>query len=207
MTSPVNPGQVIWSGDNPGIYLKDAQGQWQALAVYFRVITSPHGAGCGMLVLGEPFSARGWPQATNLVVSNNEPLMRWLVADYVSRFASFRGATGLGAMSYLQADSMRTEGQGTESHGKTFHQEHMHAAGVRVTMRWDDLAPPFAVDVPPAMSATGEHQMYSVFVEARRGAILVNDQPLPGQVIIRDFLGGRMSTAFLAFSETWIKPA
>jgi hypothetical protein len=61
--------------------------------------------------------------------------------------------------------------------------------------------------VPPAMSATGEHQMYSVFIEARHGRISVDGQSLPGKVIIRDFLGGRMSTAFLAFSETWIKPA
>lgn len=202
MTSPVNPGQVVWSGDNPGIYLKDAQDRWQALAVYFRVVVSPHGAGRGMLVLGEPFSDRGWPLAPNLFMSDNEPLMRWLVADFVSRFASFRGAAGLQAMRYVQAEAMQTTGD-----GKTFHQERMKAGDVSLTMRWEDLAKPFAVDVPPAISATGQHQMYSVFVEAKRGVIMVNDQPLPGQVIIRDFLGGRMSTSFLAFSETWVKPA
>lgn len=202
MQSPVNPGQVVWTGDNPGIYLQDPQGRWQTMAVYFRVVSSPHGAGSGILVLGDPFSERGWPQANNLFVSDNEVLMRWLVADFVSRFASFRGASGLQAITYLNAESIQTAGD-----GRSFHEQSMQAAGVRVSMRWDDLGVPMAVDVPPAMSATGEHQMYSVFIEARHGRISVDGQSLPGKVIIRDFLGGRMSTAFLAFSETWIKPA
>ena len=40
MTSPVNPGAVVWSGDNPGIYLKDASGAWQTLSVFSG--SSPH---------------------------------------------------------------------------------------------------------------------------------------------------------------------
>lgn len=201
MPSPVNPGQVVWSGDNPGISLQDPQGRWQTMAVYFRVVSSPHGAGSDILVLGDPFSTRGWPQAPNMLVSDNENLMRWLVADFVSRFASFRGALGLHAMTYLHAKAIETAGD-----GRTFHEQSMRATGVRVAMRWDDLGVPMAVDVPPAMSATGEHQMYSVFIEARQGRISVDGQSLPGKVIIRDFLGGRMSTAFLALSETCIKP-
>jgi hypothetical protein len=201
MTSPVNPGQVVWSGDNPGIYLKDASGAWQSLSVYFRVVASPHGSGSGILVLGAPSLAQCWPQVSNVFLSTNDPLMRWLVQDFVSRFASFRGAPALQAMTYLTATASRTEGD-----GKTFHQETLEAPGLQLSLRWEDLGQPFAVDVPPAMSATGEHQMYSTFVEARRGTILVNGQALPGEVIIRDFLGGRMSTAFLAFCETWVKP-
>lgn len=201
MLSPVNPGRVVWSGDNPGIYLKDAAGQWQTLAVHFRVVTSPHGSGQGLLLLGDPYVAEGWPRARNLCLSTNEPLMRYLVDDFVSRFASFRGAQGLQAMTHVAANAVRTEGD-----GRSFHQETFEGPGVRASLRWDDLATPFAVDVPPAQSATGEHQMYSVFVEARRGRVTLDDQPLGGEVIIRDFLGRRMSTAFLAFSETWVSP-
>jgi hypothetical protein len=43
-------------------------------------------------------------------------------------------------------------------------------------------------------------------VEAKRASILVDGKPLPGKVVPRDFLGRRMSTAFLAFSETWVNP-
>ena len=202
MTSPVNPGKVVWSGDNPGIYLKDTQGNWQTLAVYFRVVTSPVGPGTGVIVLGAPYTGSGWPQAPNLCITGNEPLMRWLVSDFVSRFASFRGAPGLQAMRYLRAESTQSAAE-----GQVFHEEILKAGGVSVALRWEGLGAPFAVDVPPAMSSTGAHQMYSVFVEARSGTVKINDKALPGQIITRDFLGGRMSTAFLAFCESWILPA
>lgn len=202
MASPVNPGKVEWSGENPGIYLKDAEGLWQALSVYFRVVTSPHGPGVGVVLIGAPATGAGYPEAPNLCLSNNQPLMRWLVANFVSRFASFRNCAGLEAMTYHGADRFNTTGD-----GRTFHQEQVAGDKLEVTLRWDSLSAPFAVDVPPAMSATGMHQMYSVFVEAADGTIALNGQRMPGQVIQRDFLDRRMSTAFLAFSETWVKPA
>ena len=201
MTSPVNPGSVEWSGENPGIYLKDAQGAWQTLSVFFRVVTSPHGRGAGAIVLGAPAAAAGYPAAPNLCLSDNEPLMRWLVEHFVSRFASFRGMAGLAAMTYRAARAFATGGDGS-----SFHEESVRGDGVALSLRWTSLKKPFAVDVPPAMSATGRHQMYSVFVEAGDGAITLDGARLPGTVIVRDFLGGRMSTAFLAFSETWINP-
>ena len=202
MASPVIPGQVVWSGDNPGIYLKGAHGDWQSLAVYFRVVTSPHGSGSGIVVLGAPRAATGWPQSPNFCISSNEPLLRWLVGDFVARFASFRGMAGLQAMRYLPATTTRTAGDGS-----SYHEESLEATGLSATLRWERLSTPFAADVPPDMSSTGAHRMLSVFVEAQSGSITVNGSPLPGQVIERDFLGRRMSTAFLAFCETWITPA
>jgi hypothetical protein len=202
MTSPVNPGQVEWSGENPGIYLKDESDNWQALAVYFRVVTSPHGRGAGALVLGAPGMEASYPEAPNVCISDNEPLMRWLIDRFVSKFASFRTASGLRAIAVRRLTSASTRGD-----ARTFHEERLDAGDASIVMRWEDLRQPFAVDVPPSMSATGAHQMYSVFVEARRGSIMLDGRSLPGRVIERDFLGRRMSTAFLAFSETWITPA
>jgi hypothetical protein len=202
MASPVNAGKVEWSGENPGIYLKDSEGRWQTLAVYFRVVTSPHGPGAGAVLIGAPSTAAGYPEAPNVCVSNNERLMHWLVENFVSRFASFRDSAGLRAMTYRAANEFSTTGD-----GRTFHQEHLAGDGLEVTLRWESLSSPFAVDVQPGMSATGEHQMYSVFVEAVDGSITLNGERLPGKVIQRDFLDRRMSTAFLAFSETWIRPA
>ncbi|MBC7608649.1 MAG: hypothetical protein H7228_03590 [Polaromonas sp.] len=199
--NPVNPGKVIWSGENPGIYLKDASGAWQSLSVYFRVVTSPFGPGTGVVVLGAPQVASGWPGTSNLCLSTNQALMRWLVSDFVSRFASFRDAPGLRSMAYLPATSCQTSGD-----GQTFHEEALQGDQLSVVLRWENLSEPFAVDVPPAMSATGEHQMYSVFVEAQSGSIKINGIALPGQVIERDFLGRRLNTAFLAFCESWIAP-
>lgn len=201
MVSPVNSGKVVWSGDNPGIYLQDAQGNWQTLAVYFRVVTSPHGPGSGVILLGAPRIGAGWPLEPNLCICTNEALLRWLVQDFVSRFSSFRDAAGLQAMTYLRATSTHSSAEGQE-----FHEEVLEAEGATVALRWESLGTPFAADVPPAMSATGQHQMLSVFVEAQSATIRLNDAALPGQVITRDFLGQRMRTSFLAFCEAWIEP-
>lgn len=53
--SVINRGQVDWSGENPGIYLKDPghpDGPWVGLAVYFKVIHSAHGRGRRLVELG-----------------------------------------------------------------------------------------------------------------------------------------------------------
>ena len=57
-----------------------------------------------------------------------------------------------------------------------------------------------------ADSATGRHEMYSIFLEAGAAEIRLNGTALPGQVAERQFFGRTMSTAFLAFSETWVIP-
>ena len=202
MMGPVNPGTVEWSGENPGIYLKDSEdGSWLALAVFFRVVTSPHGRGTGIVVLGAPDRAAGHPEAPNVCITDNQPLLRYLIANFVSKFASFRGSVALPKMTYLPLTGAQTEGD-----AKAYYAESMRASGLEITLRWEDLGSPFAVDVPVGMSATGAHQMYSVFIEARRASILINGKPAPGKVYPRDFLGRRMSTAFLAFSETWVNP-
>jgi hypothetical protein len=61
------------------------------------------------------------------------------------------------------------------------------------------------VALPPPQSPTGRHALSSVFVEAGGVSARVNGRELSGHPSVRDFVGRRSSTAFLAFSETWIR--
>jgi hypothetical protein len=202
MTGPLNPGIVDWSGENPGIYLKDTQdGPWLSLAVFFRVVTSDYGRGVGIVCLGSPAVDKGFPAVDNFCVTDNPALMRYLVTNFCSKFGSFRGQAGLGAMTWLPMLSHHTSGD-----ARRHYSESMTAPGVSVSLVWEDLQAPIAADVPPNMGPTQAHQMYSVFQEAKGGSIIVNGKSLAGRVWPRDFLGRKMSTAFLAFSETWVKP-
>ncbi|MCY1187631.1 hypothetical protein D9M73_286320 [compost metagenome] len=47
--------------------------------------------------------------------------------------------------------------------------------------------------------------MYSVFQGAGRAKVLLNQQEMPGVVIERDFLDGKLNSAFLAFGESWVQ--
>ena len=198
----VNPGVVDWAGDNPGIYLKEsADGDWTRLAVYFRIVYSPHGQGRAMVVLGEPDRAAGWPDAPNACITDNRPMLDYLVDGFLSNFPTFRGRPGLAAMSVLPLDAAETVGSTDDAFS-----EILRSGGLSLRMTWREIGPAFAVEVGPDQSATGRHDMYSLFMEAREAEIAVNDAALTGGVFTRPFFGIAMSTAFLALSETWVTP-
>ena len=199
-TEAFNPGVVDWSGENPGIYLRDTESSpWLSLCVFFRVVLSDHGRGTGVVLIGAPAENKGVSH-NNVCISDNEPLMRYLVKEFVTKFGSFREATGLQAMTYLPLVDCTTSARGSDSYSEV-----IRADSVEVALRWEQLGVPFAADVPVERSPTNAHQMYSVFREAKQASISVNGKPLPGRVTLRDFHGRRTTTAFLAFSETWIR--
>ena len=199
-----NPGTVEWSGENPGIYLKKdpSQDQYDALALFFRVVLSPYGRGEAALVLGAPNVASGWPDAPNLILTNNQQMMRWIVDGWVTKMPTFVGKAGLDAMAWLDCDSVEKR----PGNLKDRYSETVRGSGVTVELIWKDMGPPMSVEVTKDNSATKEHEMYSVFLEAKRADIVVNGKMLEGKVANREFFGRTMSTAFLAFSETWLTP-
>lgn len=199
--SAINPSRVSWSGENPGIYLKEsADGPFVALASFFRVVVSPHGVGKAVVVCASPTKAEG-ASAGNFVISDNEKLARFLVSDFVSSFGVFKGQPALSALSYLKLDKAETRGDTATSWV-----ESISGGGKSVEMTWSGLGKPHCVDVPPAQSATGKHQMYSLFLHGQSGTIKLDGKNLPGKAFDRPFFGGTGSTAFLAFSETWLDP-
>jgi hypothetical protein len=203
MSSPIHPGPVAWSGENPGIYLKERDdGPWTGLMCFFRVVYSPHGMGTGIVVLDEPNREAGRPDADNFCITDNEPLARYLVADFFSKFASFRVSPAINAISYLPLTDVRRSGDTL-----TTYSEIVQASDVEVVATWNDLSAPYAVDMPTGNGPTKQHQMYSVFLDAPNASVTINGRPLKGRVTERDFAGTRKSTAFLAFSESWMKTA
>ena len=155
-----------------------------------------------MIILGDPQNAQGFPDARNLCITTNSELTQYLVQDFVSRFPSFRNQPALEAMTWLEAESHLSDGD-----MKTSWTETMKAAGCEAQMHWAELGEPFAVEVTPKDCATGIHDMYSVFLEARSASISLNGESLSGNVCERVFFGREMSTAFLAVSETWVLPS
>lgn len=201
MQSPIHPGKVAWTGDNPGIYLKETDdGPWTGLATYFRINYSPFGLGRGVLLLEQPDEAATLPRACNVCITDNEPLARYLMAGFFSKFASFRVSAGTQAVSYLPLLEARSAGD-----TRSRYQEILRSAELEVVMTWDGLTEPYAVDMPPEKGPTQRHEMYSLFIDAASAGITVNGRPLRGRVTTRNFDGGKKSSAFLAFSESWME--
>jgi len=74
----------------------------------------------------------------------------------------------------------------------------------QIAVRRGPLGKPFAADVPPEQSGAGVHRMISVFFESADPSITVNGRRLPSVPVSRPFLGCTASSAFAAFSKTWI---
>jgi hypothetical protein len=201
--SAILPDPIDWSGDNPCIYLRDrADGPYTALASWFRVAVSRHGAGHALVVVADPQRAGVWPEVATFCLADNPRLARDLVSRFLSRFAAFRDLPSLAAMPFLPLDGHEASGDG--SHVSRIV---AHGSAIEVDLLWNALGKPFLVDLPPQGSATGAHRMLSVFSESADAAIIVNGQRLPGRPFPRPFAGSSMSSAFLASSETWLEVA
>ena len=191
-------GTVEWSGENPGISLKQTpDGPFVALASFFRVVLSPYGRGHALVLLQAPQdgSASG-----NVCLHDNEKLARYLVSDFVSHFGAWKGLPGLQGLNYRALDSVAASGDPASSYSET-----VKAGDITAQLTWSGLGKPFCFALPPEKSATGKHSMPSLFVPCQDATITVNGKALPGKPVPREMAGHAFSTAMLAFSETWIK--
>ena len=197
----IHRGTVDWSGENPGMYLKEKDdGPFVTLASFFRVVLSPYGRGHALVLLESPLLDTSLPEALNVCVTDNDALARWLVTDFVAHFGAFRDAAALRSMRYVPLTGAQASGDQRDSY-----MEWVKGDDIEVTLAWQRLGEPFLVTLPPSQSPTGRHDLSSVFVEAGEISARVNGRELRGRPAARDFVGRRSSTAFLAFSETWVR--
>ena len=197
----IYPGRVDWSGENPGLYLKETpDGPFVTVASFFRVVLSPHGRGHALLLLQSPGDAVAPTAAPNLCITDNEPLARWLASEFAAHFGAFRDLPGLARLEYRPLLQAETSGDASSTYAETVRSDDME-----VRLEWSDLGEPFALELPPDKSATGRHVMLSLFVGAGSGSVTVNGRRLPGRPVPREMAGRQITTAFLAFSETWVR--
>lgn len=193
---------VAWSGENPGIYLKErADGPWTALATFFRVVISPHGRGHAALVMLDP-TGPGTAERPNFCATDNEPLARYLIDHFVARFGAFQGNPALATLPLRPAAIWRSEGD-----TRSTWREIVQGPGLDIALEWSGLGDTFLAAIPPAQTPTGAHDLYSVFVVAGGARIIVNGVDGGGQPLPRPMFGRPGTSAFLAFSETWIDHA
>ena len=203
MKDTIKPGAVAWTGDNPFIYLKTSPAQdWSALALYFRIALSPYGSGQAMLLV-RPSATVAQAAETPLCLTDNAAMARYLIENFVSKFALFRPHAEVLAQTDFVSDAQFTQDLSkSNAHQQTAH--HV-ARALSLRMTWSDLQQPFMVDVPAAKTQTGRHEMFTAFQPASAASIELCGVRLAGQTVERDFFDRRAQSAALAFSETWVE--
>jgi hypothetical protein len=199
--NPINPGSVDWSGENPGMYLKESpDGPFVTLISFFRVVLSPHGRGHAAFLLLDPHGDGKTPGKPNLCITDNEPLARYLTDGFVPCFAAFRGAGGLAHCRFETGSRFTASGDARTTYTESFHGE-----SGEISLTWEPLTDAFMVELPKERSATGKHEMFSLFVTAGGARVSIAGKGVAGHPVPRDMAGKQTSTAFLAFSETWVR--
>jgi len=198
---PINPGRVEWSGENPGMYLKDSpDGPFVTLISFFRVVLSPHGRGHAAFLFLDPHGSGKTPGKPNLCVTDNEPLAGYLARKFVALFAPFRGVAALDNCRFETGTDFVASGD-----AQTTYTERFRGPSGDVSLTWAPLTDTFLVEFPKERSATGEHEMFSVFVTASDVQVSIHGRGVAGRPVPRDMAGKTTSTAFLAMSETWVR--
>ena len=200
---PKNPGTIHWAGENPGILLKETEdGPWTALALFFRVAWSPHGQGHTLLLLEKPNEAKSLPDVHNVIMGDNEHLTRFLQAEFIEgNIERLGGAAGYEAIRYVPITEAYATGDPHSRYSGVVKSKDFDIERV-----WDSLGTPTALEIPPELTGTKKHTMFSLLVESRDPAILINGRKLPGKPGNRVQAGIETTTAYLYFCETWIWP-
>jgi len=202
LQAPITPGTVDWTGENPGILLKDESGEFSAMALFFRVAWSPVGQGHVLLLYGSPNEKEPTVNAPNVLISDNAALAEFLKNNFIAKLAAFSQAPAFDNLKSVMANSFRSDG---DPMGPRY-SESVHADGLNVQLVWQELEEPRCLELTPDQVGTGEHTMFTLLVPAGKANIIVNGQPLPGTVGTRVQAGIETTTAFLYFSETWVIP-
>jgi hypothetical protein len=184
------------------MYLKSAaDGPFVTLVSFFRVVVSPRGRGHAAFILQDPHGDGRNAERPNLCITDNEPLAAYLRDGFVAHFGAFKGTSGLSSCRTVPGWDFLRAGD-----GRTSHVEWFRSAVGQVSLAWKDLGDVFMVEMPREKSATGKHEMFSLFVDARSVEVSINGKGVQGKAFVREFAGKKdSSTAFLAFSETWVR--
>ena len=199
---PLNPGKVDWTGENPGILLRDGpDGPFTAMALFFRIVYSPAGRGHALLLFEDPNAERGLPDVRNVMMTDNEPLARYLMDTFVGKLAVFAEAPAFKALQYVPIDEVHSEGD-----PRSRYEEAVSGGGINVRLVWEELGEPKALELPPSLTGPKDRELFTLLIESRKASIMVDGKPLKGELGTRVQAGLETTTAFLYFAETWIWP-
>ena len=189
----VKTGKVYISGENPVIRLLDKpDGTPLAVASFWRIVWSPVGAGHVCYVTtGDGKSASD----LRIALVDNRKLFDYLTTDILGSYDK----------SYSERPFTVIEGTFAKSgDGLTSWKEVCRSSSHTVELEWRDFYQPFQLDTPVG-GARNPFGLTSLFIPAKSAQLTINGKKVNGNVVPQMRGPAQSSSAFLAFSETWIK--
>lgn len=192
-----NPGRVLIAGENHIVRLRSgADGSDAALVNHFRLRLSPHGPGHAVFVLADPNAA----DPRNACYTDNPALANWLLDWYLRRSPLYRDLIGLVDLPIVTAGGFTCVDELPRRWTET-----VRAGDVTVRAVWKDLATPFHVERLAQPAEQDAMDVFSVLMSASDASLSIDGQRIPGVVFPRQVGSQPITSAFLAFAESWVK--
>src|SRR5262245_29901683 len=196
----VKLGKVYVTGENPGIRLLDKQdGMALTTVSYWRIVWSSAGPGhvC-YITTGDGKS----PSDLRIALTDNRKLYDLLtqqIMGVLDTSISSRPFTVMNA-------TFNDPGQGTFTDAGEMKERTVGAKSDKynVTLTWRDFYEPFQLDTPVA-NGRNPFGVTSLFIPAKSADVIINGKKAMGNVYPQRRGPAQSSSAFLAFSESWVK--
>ena len=189
----VKIGKVFVSGENPVIRLLDKpDGTPLAVASFWRIIWSPVGAGHVCYVTTGDGKSSG---DLRVALVDNQKLFDYLTNDILGTYDK----------SYQERPFKTIQATFSKSgDALTDWKEVCRSEQYTVELVWRDFYPAFQLDTPTG-GPRNPFGLTSLFIPAKSADLIVNGKKISGNVYPQMLGPAQSSSAFLAFSETWIK--
>lgn len=192
-----NPGRVLIAGENHVLRLRsDPKGPDAALVNHFRLRLSPHGPGHAVFMLADSNAA----DPRNACYTDNPALAAWLLDWYLLGSPLYQDLKGLSDLPIVAGGGFTCVDELPSRWTET-----VKAGDVTVQAVWNDLASPYHVERFGQPGQKNAMDVFSVLQSASYASLFVNGQQIPGVVFPRQVGDQPITSAFLAFAESWVE--
>ena len=191
MSSPVDPNDVLMTGENSFIRFSPDGGKTQTDRVsHWRVLWCAAGAGHALFVKSALTGGKV------KIWSDNPPVARWLQKEIESLLYP----------EFAEAKTPVAKAEFSRSGGIEHKAvENVRSADALIELTWRDFLPPFVLNMPPG-SANRPIGVFSTFFPARSAEVALNGRAAAGRPWLEKRGERDASSACLAWSESWVRP-
>lgn len=190
---------VVFSGENPDLTLyKPGTDQVIATLSYWRCVYSAHGEGNALLIWVDPEASGLGDKAPHAIYTDNAPMAKLVAVNFTQFFTEHR-KLGWDTAEPIYARFFQ------ESDSRWYHRVVCNTGDDVIELQWWDVLTQMMRYEPDSQLGPNRWDLHTVICPCASGSISINNTPINGEVHSSTAGEQPESSAFLAFSETWVE--
>jgi hypothetical protein len=191
--------KVIFSGENPGLTLhRPGSEEVVASASYWRCVYSEHGEGNALIIWADAAGSGLGESAPKAIYTDNPGVARLVTDRFTQHFGTYQNR-GFDTLETTAARFFQ------ESDSRWYHRVACNTGSSVIELTWWDVVDYQMVNRSEYQLGPSSWDLATVICPCRNATIMVNNHAVNGEVRLNESGARPSSSAFLAFSETWVE--